>query len=227
MQVNGEAEPETRPQDIVRIMGKKERCEAARDALLELVPVTVEEVVPNRHHRYIIGQKGENVRQMMTEHDVNIQVPPLMECSDIIRITGPPANTERACQALREKVTQLEEEEADREARSFKLTMEVDPEYHPKIIGKRGAVITKIREKHNVNIQFPPRGSAEESVITITGYEQNVQEAKAAILAITGELDKMVRDTVEIDSRIHSRLIGSRGRAIRKVMEEYKVGVVG
>lgn len=224
-QVNGEAEPETRPQDIVRIMGKKERCEAARDALLELVPVTVEEVVPNRHHRYIIGQKGENVRQMMTEHDVNIQVPPLQDCSDIIRITGPPANTERACQALREKVTQLEEEEADREARSFKLTMEVDPEYHPKIIGKRGAVITKIREKHNVNIQFPPRGSAEESVITITGYEQNVEEAKAAILAITGELDKMVRDTVEIDSRIHSRLIGSRGRAIRKVMEEYKVEI--
>ena len=56
---------------------------------------------------------------------------------------------------LREKVGQLEEEEKDRQAHSFQLKVEVDPEYHPKIIGKRGAVITKIREKHDVNIQFP------------------------------------------------------------------------
>ena len=28
-----------------------------------------------------------------------------------------------------------------------------------------------------------------------------------------------------LDSRIHSRLIGTRGRAIRKVMEEFKVDI--
>jgi len=225
-EVNGEEEPPAvRPQDIVRVMGKKDRCEGARDALLALVPVTIEENVPFRYHRFVIGQKGENVRQMMTEHDVNIQVPPAQDQSDIIRITGPPANTERAVAALREKVGQLEEEEKDRQARSFQLKVEVDPEYHPKIIGKRGAVITKIREKHDVNIQFPPRGDPEENFIIITGYEAKVADARDAILAITGELDKMVKDTVEIDSRVHSRLIGSRGRAIKKVMEEFKVEI--
>ncbi|PYZ99345.1 hypothetical protein A6K26_009755 [Gammaproteobacteria bacterium 2W06] len=224
-EVNGDGEVAIRPQDIVRVMGKKDNCEKARDALLSLVPVTVEENVPFRHHRFIIGQKGENVRNMMTEFDVNIQVPPAQDQSDIIRITGPPANTERASAALRLKVQQLEEEERDRQARSFSLRVEVDPEYHPKIIGKRGVVITKIREKHDVNIQFPPRGDPEENFITITGYEANVNEAKNAILAITGELDKMVKETVEIDSRVHSRLIGSRGKAIKKVMEEYKVEI--
>lgn len=225
-EVNGDGEVAIRPQDIVRVMGKKDNCEKARDALLSLVPVTVEENVPFRHHRFIIGQKGENVRNMMTEFDVNIQVPPAQDRSDIIRITGPPANTERASAALRLKVQQLEEEERDRQARSFSLRVEVDPEYHPKIIGKRGVVITKIREKHDVNIQFPPRGDPEENFITITGYEANVNEAKNAILAITGELDKMVKETVEIDSRVHSRLIGSRGKAIKKVMEEYKVRLI-
>ncbi|XP_037797231.1 vigilin-like [Penaeus monodon] len=224
-EVNGDGEVATRPQDIVRVMGKKDNCEKARDALLSLVPVTVEENVPFRHHRFIIGQKGENVRNMMTEFDVNIQVPPAQDQSDIIRITGPPANTERASAALRVKVQQLEEEERDRLARSFSLRVEVDPEYHPKIIGKRGVVISKIREKHDVNIQFPPRGDPEENFITITGYEANVNEAKNAILAITGELDKMVKETVEIDSRVHSRLIGSRGKAIKKVMEEFKVEI--
>ncbi|XP_071529081.1 vigilin isoform X2 [Panulirus ornatus] len=223
--VDGEGEVVTRPQDIVHIVGKKDKCEAARAALLNLVPVTVEENVAFRHHRYIIGQKGENVRNMMTDYDVNIQVPPAQEQSDIIRITGPPAHTERAREALREKVRQLEDEELDRQARSFHICVEVDPEYHPKIIGRRGAVISKIREKHEVNIQFPPRGDPKEHIITITGYEKNVNEAKAAILAITGELDKMVKYTVELDSRVHSRLIGSRGRAIKKVMEEFKVEI--
>jgi len=229
-ETNGDAEgeiviPVTPPQDIVRVSGKKEKCEGARDALLALVPVTVEATVPFRHHRYIIGQKGENVRSMMTAHDVNIQVPPADDQSDIIRITGPPANTENAMVALEEKVKQLEEDEADRQMRSHQVRVEVDPEYHPKIIGKRGAVISKIREKYDVNIQFPPRGSTDEHVITITGYEKNAEEAKSAILAITGEFDKMVKEPVEIDSRIHSRLIGGRGRAIRKVMEEYKVEI--
>jgi len=223
--VNGTAENVTPPQDIVRVSGKKEKCEGARDALLALVPVTVEVNVPFRHHRYIIGQKGENVRSMMTAHDVNIQVPPADDQSDVIRITGPPANTENATVALEEKVKQLEEDELDRQARSHQVRVEVDPEYHPKIIGKRGAVISKIREKYDVNIQFPPRGSTDEHIITISGYEKNAEEAKSAILAITGEFDKMVKEPVEIDSRIHSRLIGGRGRAIRKVMEEYKVEI--
>jgi len=223
--VNGSAENATPPQDIVKVSGKKENCDAARDALLALVPVTLEVNVPFRHHRYIIGQKGENVRAMMTAHDVNIQVPPADEQSDIIRITGPPANTEKAREGLEEKVKQLEEDEEDRQARSHQVQVEVDPEYHPKIIGKRGAVISKIREKYDVNIQFPPRGSTDEHIITIQGYEKNAEEAKAAILAITGEFDKMVKEPVEIDSQIHSRLIGGRGRAIRAVMEEFKVEI--
>lgn len=228
-QVNGEPDADgeipIRPQDIVRIMGKKDRCEGARDALLGLVPVTVEERVAFRHHRFIIGQKGEKVRSMMTEFDVNIQVPPAKDQSDVIRITGPPANVERAREALKDKVRSLEDEELDRQLRSFQVRVEVDPEYHPKIIGKHGAVITKIRAKHEVNIQFPPRDDPEESIITITGYEKNVNDAKAAILEITGELDKMVKETVEIDSRIHSRLIGIKGRNIRKVMDEFKVSI--
>ena len=41
--------------------------------------------------------------------------------------------------------------------RSFKLTITVDPKYHPKIIGRKGAIITNIRTEHDVNIQFPEK----------------------------------------------------------------------
>ena len=31
------------------------------------------------------------------------------------------------------------------------------PEYHPKIIGRKGAVITKLRDDFKVNIQLPKK----------------------------------------------------------------------
>ena len=75
--------------------------------------------------------------------------------------------------------------------RSFKLEIEVDPTYHPKIIGRKGAVISKIRADHDVNIQFPERGDAQ-NIITITGYEQNATSAKQAILKIVEELVRLL-----------------------------------
>ena len=37
--------------------------------------------------------------------------------------------------------------------------------------------------------------------------------------------EDMVTEEVSIDHRIHSRIIGSRGRAVRKIMDEFKVDV--
>ena len=53
--------------------GRKDKCEAAKAALVALVPVAVEVSVPYDLHRFIIGQKGKDVREMMTTFDVNIK----------------------------------------------------------------------------------------------------------------------------------------------------------
>jgi predicted PilT family ATPase len=64
----------------------------------------------------------------------------------------------------------------------------VDPKYHPKIIGRRGAVITKIRTDHDVNIQLPNKGFENQSLITITGYQENAEAAQREILSKIQEL---------------------------------------
>lgn len=46
--------------------------------------------------------------------------------------------------------------------RSFKVTMSVDPKFHPKIIGRKGAVISQIRKDHDVSIQFPDKGDEQQ-----------------------------------------------------------------
>ncbi|XP_041034797.1 vigilin isoform X3 [Carcharodon carcharias] len=220
-----EVEHAPRKCDIIVISGRKEKCEAAREALLALVPVTVDVEVPFDLHRYIIGQKGSGIRKMMEEYEVNIAVPPPEQQSDIIKITGLTANLERARAGILERVRELQAEQEDRALRGFKLTMSVDPKYHPKIIGRKGAVISQIRKDHDVNIQFPDKGDENQDMITITGYERNAESAKDAIMKIVADLEEMVSEDINLDHRVHARIIGGRGKAIRKIMEEFKVDI--
>ena len=141
-------------------------------ALKALVPINIEVEVPYEFHRFIIGQKGVGVRQLMNEHDVNIKVPGSEEKSSTIIVTGAPANVQSAKEALEGRVTELEGEKADKELKSYEIKIEVSPEYHPKIIGRRGAVITELRQKYDVNIQLPKKDDRDDSTITITGYEE-------------------------------------------------------
>ncbi|XP_078389931.1 vigilin isoform X3 [Cetorhinus maximus] len=220
-----EVEHAPRKCDIIVISGRKEKCEAAREALLALVPVTVDVEVPFDLHRYIIGQKGSGIRKMMEEYEVNIAVPPPEQQSDVIKITGLTANLERARAGILERVRELQAEQEDRALRGFKLTMSVDPKYHPKIIGRKGAVISQIRKDHDVNIQFPDKGDENQDMITITGYERNAESAKDAIMKIVADLEEMVSEDINLDHRVHARIIGGRGKAIRKIMEEFKVDI--
>ncbi|KAG7265930.1 hypothetical protein CRUP_036123 [Coryphaenoides rupestris] len=175
---NGEASPDgevvapplPRKCDIITISGRAEKCELAKAALLALVPVTEDVEVSYELHRYIIGQKGSGIRKMMEEYEVT--------------------NVERAKQGLLERVRELQAEQEDRALRSYKVTMSVEPRFHPKIIGRKGAVISQIRKDH----------------------DRNVEEARAAVQRLVAELQEMVSQEVRLDPRTHARIIGARGK---------------
>jgi len=211
--------------NIIRITGKREHCEAASQALLELVPITAEVCVPYEFHRFIIGTKGTGVREMMNNFDVNIRVPSVEAKSDVILISGVPSNVEAAKVGMAEKVAELEEEKQKKLLRSFVVTVNVDPEYHPKIIGRKGMVITKLRDDYSVSIQLPRKDADCQEVITITGLEEDAEAAKDEILKIVGQYESMVKMEVSVDPKVHSMIIGKGGRKIRKIMEDYKVDI--
>ncbi|CAH2073927.1 unnamed protein product, partial [Iphiclides podalirius] len=208
--------------DIIRITGRPENCEAAKKALLDQVPITIDVEVPFELHRLLAGQKR---RELMQTYDVHILMPPAEENSDTVKVTGTPTNVEKAKQALADKIVEMEKEKEDRILRSFELKFKVDPEYHPLVIGKGGSVITKIRTDYGVQINLPKRGEPDDDIITIQGYEDKALQAKEAIMAIVHQLDNQYRDEVDIDPRVHRRLIGLRGKNIRRIMDEYKVDI--
>lgn len=61
-------------------------------------------------------------------------------------------------------------------------------EYFPKIIGKKGSVINKIRDDYGVQINLPARGSEDENTITIVGYQDKAEAALSVIMKIVNEL---------------------------------------
>ncbi|XP_072749862.1 vigilin [Anoplolepis gracilipes] len=211
--------------DIIRITGQPENVAAAKQALLDLVPITIQVDVPFDFHRSIIGQKGKDVRELMNTYDVHIMLSPAEEKLDYIKISGTPSCVQNAKEAILEKCETLKAEREDRALKSFELKLEVDPEYHPKIIGRKGAVISKIRSDHDVQINFPRKGDPEEHIITITGYEKNAYSARDDIMKIVNELNGLTKEEVQINAAVHSRLIGAKGRNIRKIMDEYKVDI--
>lgn len=220
-----ESEPIPNKTDVIIISGRRENCDKAIEDLMALVPVIQDVPIPNEFHRYVIGQKGAEVRRMMDEFDVNISVPAANKISDIISVTGAPANVKKAELALLDKIVELEKEKADRILRSFQLEVSVNPEYHPKIIGRKGAGIQKIRTDHNVQIKFPERGSENQNIIVVTGMESDALAAKNAILAIVGDLDGLITEPCKLNHRVHSRVIGTRGRNVRKIAEDFKVEI--
>jgi len=215
--------------DVIIVKGRMENCQEAKEALLASVPFIQDVEVPFVYHKFIIGKRGKDISILNESWDVVITVPPLTEHSNIIKVQGQKANVEKAVQAIKEKVQKLEEEKQDREARSFRIEIKVDPVHHSKLIGKRGQVITKVREDHNAQIQFPGRNDdgnqTEQDAIAIIGYEKNVMNAKEDIMKIVHYLESLVTEEILIDNRVHSRLIGQYGRNIRKIMDNFKVDV--
>jgi polyribonucleotide nucleotidyltransferase len=215
--------------DIIVISGNRDRAEEAKNALLALVPVCHEIEIPFENHRYIIGQKGAGIRKMMEEFDVNIAVPPPENKDAIIRVTGPVAHVTEAIKALGVRNGDIEKENEDRKARQYELVMSVDAKHHPKLIGRRGAVISKLRDQHGVNIQVPPSGTdaddEKSNQIRLIGYEANCMQAKEAIETIIRDLEDQVTLEVKINSQIHSRIIGGKGRTVRKLMEQFKTDI--
>jgi len=211
--------------DTITITGQPADCEAAKLALIALTPVTEEVCVPPDYHRFIVGQKGRDVRRLMDDYDVNIAVPGVEACSDVLTVTGTPANVAKAKEAVLQRMAELDKINEQKALRSFRLEVNVEPRFHPKIIGRRGAVVNKIRQDHDVQIIFPDKTAEKPDVITIVGLEEKTHAARDEIMRMVHELEDLVVESVSIDNRVHSRIIGSRGRGIHRIMEDYHVDI--
>ncbi|WKX93414.1 hypothetical protein Q1695_011018 [Nippostrongylus brasiliensis] len=219
----GAEEVDAHAADLVTISGRDTKCEAAKIELLSMVPVSKVINVPIDMHRGLIGRGGETVRKLMQDYDVNISIPKNNE-SEEITVTGQSDNVEEALEKIREKIAEFEAQAEDRKLRSFQLVIDVPSEYHQRVIGPRGATVNALRAKHDVQISLP-RGEEKSDQITIQGYEAAARACAAEIDEMIEEIRSMFTQEVSIDAGFHPRMIGVRGKNLKKLMEDYGVEI--
>lgn len=142
--------------DRVVLKGAKECIEAAKQKITETITnlesmVTIECIIPQKHHRTVMGAKGYRVQGITSQFDVQIKFPdrdnteeyqseltngnvdaePIRQC-DVIKITGKEENCINARQALFDLIP---------------VTIEVDVpfELHRPIIGAKVSLLITVQ----------------------------------------------------------------------------------
>lgn len=85
-----------------------------------------------------------------------------------------------------------------------------------------GSTIRDLSKKFDVQIHIP-RDQTE--TISIQGYEQKADEAREAIEKLVQNYRDQITMEVNLNPGFHPRLIGQRGKNLKKIQEDYKVSV--
>lgn len=85
--------------------------------------------------------------------------------------------------------------------------------------------LNKIRDTQSVKLNIPDRRDTPQIQCHIVGYEKNVQAAVQQFNKLVKEVEERAEETIEIASQVHPRLIGAQGRAVKKLMEDFKIRV--
>eukprot|EP00047_Mylnosiga_fluctuans_P012927 m.28404 g.28404 ORF g.28404 m.28404 type:complete len:1218 (+) comp4552_c0_seq1:132-3785(+) len=211
-----EGEEEDARQETIYVSGLKANCEKAIAGIQALVPVKETLEIESKFFPAIIGEKGSKIAALSTETNCKINLP---KKGDTVTLRGVPTAVEVAKQRLAEIV-------ADLQQKCFSEVVEVDATHHRALIGTKGAAIKEFRTKYDVEVEMPKPGAENANGITLIGYQKNVEEAKAALLEKVKELDSMVQLELSIDPRVHARIIGPRGAAVRTLQDKHNVRII-
>jgi hypothetical protein len=216
---NGEVDQH---QDVIVISGLKENCEKAKEALLALVPISQEYPFPQKFHKNLLENKAETLKDLSTKFYVQINLPKKAESStstatDYLTIVGTKENIDLACKALADKLNELE-------LNNFSVEIsDIKSELIPQLRGRGGIEATRLEKKFQVRIDFSRKGEPDK--ILIKGPQDKVLECQAFIKKKIADEEAKTSQEISIDNRVHSRLIGQKGKAIAKIMDKFKVDI--
>jgi len=217
-QVESNNESSSSKSDLIRISGLKENCELAKQALFDLVPVQVNVDFAQKYHRNLLENKAELLRDLSTKYDVQVKVPQKGNSdSNYVTIIGVKDNLDTAKEALSKLLSDLEIQNYTVEIN------EIKSELIPQLRGKNGMEAAKLEKKFTVRIEFSRKGDPDR--IVIKGLKENVLQCEAHIRKKIDDEQAKLAQEIQIDNRVHSRIIGQKGKTLAKIMEKYKVEV--
>lgn len=157
-----------------------------------------------------IGQRGANLNALKEECNVKIDVNDA-ENEAIITVTGLKANVDE-CLA---KVNAMNKKFSDEKS----VTLNIDPQFHKKLIGPGGSYANKLREKYNVSIHFGDD-------VTIKGPSRGVTKAQEEITELLEyEKSNGFKSVVPVPVAALPKVIGKGGENIKDICDDLGVEI--
>lgn len=170
---------------------------------------------PQKHANHLIGKRGENIKKLRDEFDVDIQVH-----DGKIDLKGPEAK----CNAAKSHIISLGKKLEDEATHVVKI----QPQYHRDMIGAKGSQVNRLQDRYSVRINFPrstqvkdddedgsvrnARNQAPDEVI-IRGPKRGADEARDELLSLLQyTMDNSHTATVSVAQSQLPSLIGQGGR---------------
>lgn len=138
---------------------------------------------------------------------------------DIVKIRGPKTIAKKAEKRFEALINECQE----KLDKNFTVTVSVEAAVVEKFQYWDRLKLNKIRDTHSVKLS--ERRDPTHLQYVIVGYEKGVQAAVQQVNKLIKEIEERAEETIEIASQVHPRLIGTQGRAVKKLMEDYKVRV--
>ena len=137
--------------------------------------------------------------------------------ANYVSILGTKDNIELAKVALTEKLN-------DYEIKNFTVEInDMNVDLIPQLRGRNGVEVIKLEKKFEVKIDFSRRGEPDK--IVIKGVQKNVEDCANFIKKKISDDNSKLTETLTIVQRVHSRIIGQKGKNVAKIMEKYKVEI--
>jgi len=201
------------PSETITLRGPQEKLGLALTKVYEKANsvVSCDVACPTWLHKYIIGKKGASIQKLTCDlPKVHVE---FSDGGDVIKIEGPPDESEKAREALENQAKEL--------IRTMDYAeISVDAKYHKHIIGKGGSTVNKLKQETDVVINIPDNDKGS-TTIRIEGNKEGVKKAKEELEAMVAKMANEKEKDIIIESRFHRQLIGPKGENIQKIRDDY------
>lgn len=196
--------------------------QAAQEFLLGSIPtsdITATELpVPSQHHdrveRFVRNQQQTPAGTFPVQVDFGPQrerrsAHP-QQAPQNITLRGP---SQEDIEALRQQIEAfLVEVERDEKERDYVTTCDFPEKFVNKLVGKNGANIRALREKHDVEIDVREAGK-----VKIQGPQKKAEACKQEIIKLGKTFEDEVSYSIMVDPKFHGELIGKSGENLTKL----------
>lgn len=173
--------------------------------------------IPKEHHKWILGKKGDRLKELEKNTATKISVPSMTDESDVITITGTKEGIEKAEHEI--KVL------SDQQSKKASERLMIPKHFHPFIVGPYNTNLNNLIAETKTRINVPPPSVMKDEIF-IAGDKEGVMAAKAKIEEIYRNMEKKTTIvSVQVLKSQHKYVIGPKGSTIAEILQTTGVSV--